>query len=289
MKRKEFIRRSGIITALSMMDIKTFASLFNKEKSAQMPALFVGHGNPMYAIVKNEYSNSWAELGKTLGKPKAILMISAHWLTRGTYVTLAEKPKTIHDFGGFPKELFEQQYPANGAVEIARETINNVKYTQIKEDHDWGLDHGSWSVLKNMYPDADIPVFQMSIEYSQPYQYHYELAKDLQFLRGKGVLVIGSGNITHNLRKLKFDGSEPFDWAIEFDAFVKKKLNDGDHQSLVDFQKILPSVSKLAHPSTDHYIPLLYTVGLKNEKNTLHYFNENFDMGSVSMRSFIYS
>jgi 4,5-DOPA dioxygenase extradiol len=263
-------------------------SIRNEEPSNKMPVLFIGHGNPMNAITDNRYTQSWNELGKLLVRPKAILCISAHWLTRGTYVTMAEIPKTIHDFGGFPEELYKQQYPAPGAVDYARSTIESVRDYSIMEDHEWGLDHGTWSILMNMYPLANIPVYQLSIDFNKTPEYHFELGRELTFLRNKGVLIIASGNIVHNLRQVKWSGyQKPYDWAIEFDNFVKKKIENADSRSLIEYQK-LGHVSELAQPTNDHYLPLLYAAGLREKKDSYHFFNDSFDMGSMSMRSVIF-
>lgn len=248
--------------------------------------MFAGHGNPMNAILKNEFSSNWQKIGASLPRPKAILSISAHWLTRGTYVTAMEQPKTIHDFGGFPRALFEQQYPAKGSPEMAEETKKLVTSTTIKDDHQWGLDHGTWSVLLPMFPKADIPVFQLSIDYYQPPQYHYDLAKQLAALRYKGVLIMGSGNIVHNLRMIDFEGKTVFSWAEEFDEKIKSFIDKGDHDSIVRYDK-LGELAKLAVPTNDHYLPLLYTLGLQDKKDDISYFNDKMDAGSISMRSLL--
>lgn len=253
-----------------------------------MPLLFVGHGNPMNAIEKNVFSDGWKELGKKLPTPQAILSISAHWLTRGTRVTAMEKPRTIHDFGGFPEKLFHQQYPAPGAPALAKQTQALALKHHIMLDDDWGFDHGTWSVLLQMFPKANIPVYQLSIDYSQPMNYHYELAKELAVLREKGVLVMGSGNIVHNLHALSFNYNKPYDWALEFDAKISCWIESGDHQSILEFQR-LGEVAKLAHPTYDHFLPLLYILGFQHQKDSPKFFNDDFDMSSVSMRSVVYS
>ncbi len=291
MDRKTFLKYLALIPLTSTaMDIKEFGKTFqNNSETEKMPVLFVGHGSPMNAIVKNEYSIGWGKIGAKLGTPKAILCISAHWLSNGTYVSVTDHPKTIHDFGGFPDELFKQQYPAPGAKEFAKSTIDTVKSISIKEDSEWGLDHGAWSVLMNMYPKANVPIFQMSIDYSKPPEYHFNLAKELAFLREKGVLIIGSGNVVHNLRMIKWEGNpKPFDWAIEFDSLVQKSIEDNNPKPLLDYQK-LGSLATIAHPSNDHYLPLMYTLGLRNPKDKFEFFNTGFDMGSISMRSLILS
>lgn len=270
-----------------MATLNSFIKDFSEEKPVEekMPVLFVGHGNPMNAIDKNEFHNKWAELGKTLPKPKAILVVSAHWLTKGTKVTAMEKPKTIHDFGGFPDELFAQQYPVSGSPELAKETQLLVTKTKVQSDFEWGLDHGTWSVLLPMYPKADIPVFQLSIDYSQPSQYHYELAKELSALRKKGVLIIGSGNIVHNLGMVNRNG-KPYDWAIEFDEKIKKLIDEQNHSAVINYEK-LGSIAKLAVPTNDHFLPLLYSLALQEKNEAVSYFNEKIDLGSASMRSLI--
>ena len=250
----------------------------------EMPVLFIGHGSPMNAIELNEYHRSWIELGKRLPRPQAILTISAHWLTRDTRVTAMERPKTIHDFGGFPKELFAQQYPAPGSPDFAELTQKMITKTDVQADFDWGLDHGTWSFLMPMYPQANIPVFQLSLDYYKPMDYHYALAKELSGLRKKGVLVIGSGNIVHNLRMLNFSG-QTHDWAIEFDQKVKEFIADNNHQGIIQYEKT-GSLSKLAVPTHDHYLPLIYSIALQKNNEEISFFNEKIDMGAISMRSF---
>ena len=268
------------------MKLSRFDNLISiGEKSDKMPALFVGHGNPMNAIEDNDYSKSWKTIGAKLGNPNAILCISAHWLTNGTFVHTGSNPRTIHDFGGFPDELFAQQYSTPGAVEIANSIVQNLQEIPLLPDKNWGLDHGTWSVLKNMYPLANVPVFQMSIDFGKPPEYHFELAKKIKYLRNKGVLIIGSGNVTHNLSKLGFNLSSPFDWAESFDNFVKTSLEEQDHSSLVNFHD--QKEATIAHPSIDHYLPLLYTLGIQDSTDELTFFNETFDLGSISMRSYI--
>jgi len=268
------------------MKLQAFENTISTLKpSPRMPVLFVGHGSPMNAILDNSFSRKWKELGKSLPQPQAILVVSAHWITpRTTKVTAMEFPKTIHDFGGFPEELFKQEYPAPGAIISAEETINIVKSVHVEKDFEWGLDHGTWSILKPMFPDATIPVYQISIDYGKPAQFHYELGKELNALRNKGVLIIGSGNIVHNLRELRPDGI--ISWAQEFDQKIKTFIDNRDFQSVVDFQK-LGTLAKQAHPSYDHFLPLLHVLGATNAKDTISYFNDSFDFGSISMRSLL--
>ena len=259
-----------------------------KEQDEKLPVLFIGHGSPMNGIENNEFSLKWEKMGKDLAKPKAVLVISAHWLTNGTHITAMDHPKTIHDFGGFPQELFEVQYPAPGDIQLANETKKLIQSTNIGLDHDWGLDHGAWTVVRRMYPDANIPVLQLSIDYSKPASYHYQLAKELAALRKKGVLIIGSGNMVHNLRMVAWDKmNEPnygYDWAIEMHELFKKKITDGDHQSLINYETLSKS-AKLAIPTPDHYYPLMYTLGLQEKNEQPVFFNDKLVAGSLNMTS----
>lgn len=256
-------------------------------RTERMPLLFVGHGNPMLSITENGFRHTWEELGRQLPQPSAILCISAHWLTRGTFVTMTDQPRTIHDFGGFPQELYDQQYPVPGAVDYARMTIAEVQSVAVHEDFEWGLDHGSWCVLKPMFPDATVPVFQLSLDPRQPAAYHYELARQLAFLRRRGVLIVSSGNVVHNLRMLTMDG-RVYDWAVEFDTFVKERLEAHDDQALIAYEHC-GQAARLAVPTNDHYLPLLYTLGLRDPQDRLAFFNDQFDLGSLSMRSLVLS
>jgi 4,5-DOPA dioxygenase extradiol len=259
----------------------------NLNSTPRMPLMFVGHGNPMNAILDNSFSRTWKEIGKKLPRPNAILSISAHWITRdGTKVTAMEKPKTIHDFGGFPEELYAQQYSAPGSPQFAQETRQLVASPEIELDYQWGLDHGTWSVLKPMFPLADIPVYQMSLDYRQPPRFHFDLGRQLQKLREKGVLIIGSGNIVHNLAAMKWN-AEPYDWAIEFDKKISGWIEDGDDRAIVEFQN-LGKLAAIAQPTHDHFLPLLYILGLRKKTESLEYFNSDFDLSSVSMRSMLF-
>ncbi len=289
MQRKEFIKLSSSLSFYTAMQkIEAFGQdMTDLRSTPKMPVVFIGHGNPMNAILDNTFSRTWKTLGKELPHPKAILCISAHWLTRGSFVTTNAHPKTIHDFGGFPDDLFRQQYPAQGAVNFANDTIKAIKEPQIHGTEEWGLDHGTWSVLKPMYPMADIPVFQLSIDYYQPLQYHFDLGQQLQFLRTKGVLIIASGNVVHNLQKVKWEGGD-YDWAHTFDEFVKNSIDAHQYNELINYQK-LGSIASLAHPSNDHYIPLLYAIGLSDKNDKHQFFNNQFDLASVSMKSVIFS
>lgn len=253
-----------------------------------MPVLFMGHGSPMNAIEENEFVKGFREAGKSIPKPQAILCVSAHWETRGTYVTAMEKPPTIHDFGGFPKELFDVQYPAPGSPSLAKETKELVKKTEVGLDDKWGLDHGAWSVIKHLYPNADVPVIQMSLDRNQTPQYHYELAKELAALRKKGVLIIGSGNMVHNLRMVAWDklnaDAYGFDWALEAREKMSKYILNGDHQQLINY-KSQGKPFELAIPTPEHYLPLLYVLALKDEKDKISLFNDKPVAGSLTMTS----
>lgn len=240
----------------------------------------------MNAIEENEFSARWKALGKELPRPKAILCISAHWETKGTHVTAMEKPETIHDFGGFPKELFDVQYPAPGSPVLAQTTKETIEKAVVELDTTWGLDHGCWSVVKRIYPDADIPVLQLSLDHFQSPEWHYELAKDLSPLRDKGVLIIGSGNMVHNLGLIDWRNThEGYSWAQEANALFRQRILDGNHRDLVNYESLGKAV-KLAVPTREHYLPMLYVLGLKQERETIGLFNDKTVMGSVSMTSF---
>lgn len=259
-------------------------------RSEKMPVLFLGHGSPMNAIEENEFVRGFRDVGKKLPKPSAILCISAHWETRGTFVTAMEKPRTIHDFGGFPPALYEVQYPAPGSPELAAQTRELVGKTQIGLDDKWGLDHGCWSVVKHLYPDADVPVIQMSLDYNQGPQYHYELSKELAALRKKGVLIVGSGNMVHNLRMVAWDRLNDdeygYDWAIEASEKMKSYIHSGDHQPLINYRS-QGRAFELAVPSPDHYLPLLYALALKEENEAVALFNDKAIAGSLTMTSVV--
>ena len=290
MKRSDFLKTLSLLPlTANSMNIAEFNSFTaGLPLTQRMPVLFVGHGSPMNAIETNGFTKTWEDLGKRLPIPKAVLVVSAHWLTRGTHVTAMEAPKKINDFGGFPRELSESTYPAKGNPQLAGEIKDIIKSTNVGLDHDWGLDHGAWSVLKQMYPDANIPVLQLSIDYYKPASYHYDLAKQLSALRDKGVLILGSGNMVHNLRMVAFDRmNEPnfgFDWAKEANGLFKKYILDGNHQALFDYEKLGEAV-KLAVPTPDHYYPLIYTLALQEKKDNLSFFNDQLQAGSLSMTS----
>ena len=289
MNRRSFISSAILlpITVNAMnKELNTLAS--SGGSTTRMPVLFVGHGSPMNAIGENEFVQNWRELGKTLPMPKAILCISAHWETRGTFITAMSKPPTIHDFGGFPKALFDVQYPAPGSPEFAKETKRIVTKTEIGLDEKWGLDHGAWSVIKNIYPLADVPVFEMSLDYYQSPQYHYDLAKELASLREKGVLIIGSGNIVHNLRMAAWDKvDEPeygFDWALQANDTFKRLILANKHKELINFSALGKEV-QMAIPTPEHYLPLIYVLALKKEDEPVTIFNDKAVMGSLTMTS----
>lgn len=252
-----------------------------------MPVLFVGHGNPMNAIEENEFVTGFRKMSRSLPRPNAILCISAHWETRGTYVTAMDKPRTIHDFGGFPKALYEVQYPAPGSPELAKEAQRVITKTHVGLDEAWGLDHGAWSVIKHLYPDADIPVIQMSLDFTQPARHHYELAKELSSLRHRGVLIIGSGNMVHNLGLVawkRLNEEFAFDWAIEADELMKRLILRGDHQRLIDFRSQGTSFD-LAIPTPEHYLPLLYALALQEKDEEVSFFNDKPVAGALTMTS----
>lgn len=256
-----------------------------KERDRRMPVYFMGHGSPMNGIEDNAFSRGWRKEGESMDSPSAVLCISAHWLTHGTHVTAMNNPRTIHDFGGFPKALYEIQYPAPGSPELAEEISRIVTSTQVGLDHEWGLDHGAWVVVKEMFPDAKIPVLQLSIDYKKPAEYHYELAKELASLRKKGVLILGSGNMVHNLRMIGWDMPDSgFDWAEEINEVMKNKITTRDHKALINYEN-LGSAAKLAIPTPDHYYPLIYTLGLQEQNDETVIFNDKAVMGSVTMTS----
>lgn len=289
MQRRAFIYQIiGGVTAMAGFEAlsKLSGTLSRREK--QMPVLFIGHGSPMNGIEDNEFSSYWQKLGREIPLPAAVLCISAHWLTRGTHITAMEQPKTIHDFGGFPPELFAVQYPAPGSPAVAQETAALIQSTDVGLDHDWGLDHGCWTVVRHMYPDANVPVLQLSIDYEKPATYHYKLAKELGGLRSKGVLIMGSGNMVHNLRRIAWQHMNTpnygYDWAQEISTVFKDKILSKDHPALIDYQS-LGTAAQLAIPTPDHYYPLLYTLGLQENKDDVEIFNDKYVGGSLTMTS----
>ncbi len=253
-----------------------------------MPVLFVGHGSPMNGIEDNEFSRRWTAMASEIPTPKAVLVVSAHWFTKGTHITAMDFPKTIHDFGGFPKELFEVQYPAPGNPALAIETASLIHTTTVDLSHDWGLDHGTWSIVRHMYPKANIPVLQLSIDYTKDAKYHYELAKEMYELRKKGVLIIGSGNLVHNLRMVAWDKlDEPeygYDWAKQINQKFKDLISNNDHEKLIQYQN-LGKEALLAIPTPEHYLPLIYTLALKEKNDSVSFFNDKAVGGSLTMTS----
>ena len=287
MERKEFLKIAGLTSlVLPLMKLNALKNLTeNFDKTPLMPALFLAHGHPINAILDNNFTRRLGEISKEIEKPNAIMVISAHWETKGTYVSVNPYPNTIYDFGGFDNRLFDIKYEPNGHPELAKETLklNSI----IKEDNKMGLDHGAWTVLKYLYPKADIPVFQLSIDYSESPNYHYELAKQLKSLRKKGVLIIGSGNIVHNLNLLDWSSQEakPHDWVLEFDLNVKQKLDNLQFSDLINYQNMGKS-ALLSIPTNEHYLPMLYILGLLEKEEKVTHLYEAYEFGSLSMRSF---
>ena len=253
----------------------------------RMPAIFFGHGNPLNALLRNQYTEAWSNIGNSLPRPKAVLCISAHWYLPGTAVTAMAKPRTIHDFGGFPRELYEVQYPAPGSPELARRVRDMLAPVAVELDEEsWGLDHGTWSVLCHVFPNANIPVVQLSIDETQAPEFHYELGKRLAPLRDEGVLLVGSGNLVHNLHTYAWGrhNVEPFDWAVRFEQMARELLLNGDHAPLIDYES-LGRDALLSAPTPDHYLPLLYVIGSGRNGDEVSFPVEGFDGGSISMLS----
>lgn len=271
-----------------MNDLNEIYSNLNESGyGKRMPLLFIGHGSPMNAIEDNEFSRGWEDTGKILPRPKAILSVSAHWVTPGaTKVTAMENPKTIYDFYGFPEELYKIKYPAPGSPEMALETTAQTNLVHISGDNDWGLDHGTWSVLLKLFPSADVPVFQLSLDYRKNPEFHFTLASDLKKLREKGIMVLGSGNMVHNLRALMPGRDKPFDWALEFDNKITRFIEDRDFQSVSRFLEF-GNLARMAHPTYEHFLPLIYALGFADRTEEISFFNSGFDLGSVSMKSML--
>ncbi|WP_205501505.1 4,5-DOPA-extradiol-dioxygenase [Rufibacter psychrotolerans] len=262
---------------------------FTEELTPQdytMPVLFIGHGSPMNGIEDNEFSQRWKKMAQEIPTPKAVLVVSAHWFTKGTKITAMDFPQTIHDFGGFPKELFAVQYPAPGNAALAQETVDLIKSAHVELDHDWGLDHGTWTIIRHMYPEANIPVLQLSIDYTKGPQYHYDLAKELQALRRKGVLIAGSGNMVHNLRMMNWAmiNGGGYDWTHSMNEKFKELILNRDHQPLIHYQT-LGKEALLAIPTVEHYLPLMYTLGLQGKDEEASFFNDKMVGGSLTMTS----
>lgn len=280
----------SIIALTAMSPLHQLNSLANSltEESYIQPVFFIGHGSPMNAIEENEFSNEWKRQSRTLVKPKVILCVSAHWETKGTFITAMEKPPTIHDFGGFPPALFDVEYPAKGSKLFAEETKLLLQDYQIGLDQTWGLDHGCWSILKNIYPNADIPVLQLSLDYTKDTLYHFELAKQLTSLRKKGVLIIGSGNMVHNFQYAQFNGDfnqhNGLDWALEANELFKKYLSENNTSALINYQSTKSFM--MSAPSPDHYLPMIYALALRNKNDVIEFFNDAVIGASFSMTSF---
>ena len=254
-------------------------------QTTRMPAVFLGHGSPMNALQQNEYTNAWREFGASIPKPRAVLAVSAHWFTRGTHVTATATPETIHDFGGFPQALFDFQYPAPGNPDLARRVVEILKPLDVGLDRQWGLDHGTWSVLAHVFPDADVPVIQLSIDRTQPGRFHYDLGKQLAPLRDEGVLIVGSGNVVHNLGILNWrEQTVAYDWAERFNDAVKRHLADKNHQPLIDFEGFGQDAA-LAINTKEHYLPLLYVLGTQSPQEHLTVLSDGIFGGSISMLS----
>jgi len=292
MERRHFLKTLALVPlaapAMKLQDLYATASTF--PKTAPLPVLFVGHGSPMNALEDNPFTLSLQQLGHQLRakyQPRAIVVVSAHWLTRGTFVTRNERPATIHDFGGFPEALERMQYPAPGSPELARLIARQVP--DLHESDDWGLDHGTWTVLHHLFPKADLPVLQVSLDYTKPLSWHFDFARQLHFLRERGVLVMGSGNVVHNLRASMTNfmngDKRPHAWAVEFDAWVGERLKQGDYRALVDYQKAGAS-GPLAVPTVDHYLPMLSVLGLAGREEPVRPVYEEVSFGGMSMRTF---
>lgn len=256
-----------------------------KEREKALPALFVGHGSPMNGIEDNEFSERWAAKGKEIPKPEAVICVSAHWFTKGTRITAMEAPPTIHDFYGFPPELSQVRYPAPGSPALAEDTAALIPSASPVLDHDWGLDHGTWTVVRHMYPEADIPVLQLSIDYTQPPSRHLELGRELASLRKKGILIVGSGNMVHNLRMINWGmQAGAYDWAATAQEHFHNLIMEGDSAALARYDALGPEV-RLAIPTPEHFLPLLYVMGLRGKDEALSFFNDQAVMGSITMTS----
>ena len=290
MNRKVFLKTltMALPATLGVMKLNALNTILeNWEDTPKMPVLFLGHGSPMNAISENEFVQGFRKVSSEIETPKAIVVISAHWETQGTQVTAMESPQTIHDFGGFPKELYEIQYPAPGLPKLANEIKNMASGTNIILDEKWGLDHGAWSVIRHMYPKANIPVIQMSLDYNKTPKQHYQMAMELSELRNKGVLIVGSGNLVHNLRKVnwqKLNDNYGYDWAIEANEKMKQFILNGNHEALINYSK-QGRPFELSIPTPEHYLPLLYSLALQDKKDEIDIFNDEPVAGSLTMTS----
>ncbi|WP_247236777.1 4,5-DOPA dioxygenase extradiol [Telluribacter sp. SYSU D00476] len=268
-----------------LSEFRNFTSQLPRQEQL-MPVLFIGHGSPMNGIEDNEFSQRWQRMAAEIPEPKAVVVVSAHWLSRGTRITAMSFPETIHDFGGFPPELFAVQYPAPGDPQLAQDISSLVSSVQVEPDHDWGLDHGTWTIIRHMYPKAHIPVLQLSIDYTKGPRYHYELARELYDLRRKGVLIVGSGNMVHNLRMVSWEmiRGGGYDWTLELNERFKQLISQDEHDPLINYQS-LGREAMLAIPTPEHYLPLLYTLGLKGKDEKVSFFNDKAVGGSLTMTS----
>ena len=286
MTRRDFMRVAA--ASPTVMSLRAFGAAATEVPAGRQPAVFIGHGSPMNIIRDNAFTRSLRELGERHGRPTAVLCVSAHWLTPGeTSVSTHPKPPTIHDFGGFPDELYRITYDAPGEPDLARKAAGQIASLRVHEDHEMGLDHGAWSILRHIWPKADVPVFQLSIDYAKPPQFHYDLGRELSALRDQGVLLLGSGNIVHNLRRLHGDEQHPtpFDWAVEFDTWTKEHLTARKDGELVRYDT-QGAAARLAVPTNDHYLPMLYILGALGAKEQIRFTHESFQHGSISMRCF---
>lgn len=289
MKRSHFLKSLALLplsyNTMQLNELKAITDHFQRSK--KMPVLFIGHGHPMNAILDNDFTKSLTKLGKTIEKPNAILVISAHWETVGTFVSTNNTPRTIYDFGRFDERLFEIKYEPKGHPDLAKEVIKSITSIEVKEDAGMGLDHGAWTVLKYIFPAADVPVFEMSMDYTKSPFFHFGLGKELKALREKGVLILCSGNIVHNLYKLDWNNidAKPFDWNIEFDNFVKTKIEERNFKTLVEYQNT-SNAAKLSIPTNDHYLPMLYSLGMIDKDEPINQLYEGYQYASISMRCF---
>ena len=288
MDRIQFLKTISTIPLFGTeMKLKNFESISQGfSNSNKTPLIFIGHGHPMNAMLDNNFTQTLARLGENLERPNAIMLISAHWQTKGTFVSTNQTPKAIYDFGGMDV-LRQIKYEPKGHPEFARQVVETAPIYKIQEDPNMGLDHGAWTVLKHLFPKADVPVFELSIDFSKSTSYHFQLAGALKKMREKGVLIIASGNVVHNLKILDWNNIDamPMDWAVEFDEMVKAKLNSLDFQALVNYQQF-GKLSEMAHPTNEHYLPMIYTLGLASKNEGVKYIFEGFQYGSASMRCF---
>lgn len=285
MERRTFLGLLGGVIAMAGTGVSLNHLLEKKNKGIRLPVLFLGHGSPMNAIAENNFTRALGALGKRIPRPEAILCVSAHWMTEGSWITHMDHPKTIHDFYGFPQPLFDVQYPAPGRPDIAEAIQQEILSPKLNLDHEmWGLDHGTWSVLKHMYPAADIPVMQLSIYMEQPAEYHFKLGQALRTLRDKGILIVSSGNIVHNLRRIRWEeDAKPYDWALEFDSWVKDKLISRDFTALQK-DALKSEAGRLSVPTPDHWYPFLYTIGASDANDEMKFEYEEMQNASISMR-----